>query len=182
MSRKGETFIAANGQELPVADIISAVEKNIMKLAKRYSLSRFDCEDLSVECSTKVWLKGSSFDPEGGSLDAWTYRIVENHLKNRYKKMVRCVAEKAIDCDIFTDPARILEYKDLKERVDSEICNLNPRYARYIEYIEQGCSNQEISQKLGDSSNTVNTTKCRAIKSLAQKVGRDVLNDHGIAA
>ena len=85
MNRKQETFIAANGQEIPVADLVSAVKINFFHFRKLYKLT--DCGDLLQDCLDKVWCNRATFNPDKNSnLVNWTYPIVRNLLFDSHKK------------------------------------------------------------------------------------------------
>ena len=84
MQRLPKTFIAANGQELPVADLKSAVRYSYNYYTKLYNLTKTG--ELFTDCFFKVYSKCNTYNPEKkASLKTWSSPIVQHYLADYLK-------------------------------------------------------------------------------------------------
>lgn len=161
-------------------DYIKGDEKSLEILIKKYLGSIYgfiykrvgnaqDAEDITQETFVKTWKNLKKFDSKK-SFKAWIFSIAKNtciDFLRRKKALAYLETQKEIG-----ENDRNLRQIDIVQLLSSATGRLVPEYQAVLSYYHRdGLNFREISEKTGDSINTVKSRYRRAIIKLRKGIG-----------
>jgi RNA polymerase sigma-70 factor, ECF subfamily len=136
--------------------------------------NKTDAEDLVQDTFLKVWRKGSSFDPQRGSLDAWILlnaRSLAIDLLRRRTLEARSLSSGRWHSDVSDEPSpeSYAEHRDLMRRARNAMDRLpyGQRSAVELSYLGQRSSTQ-VAELQGIPPGTVKSRVRAGIAALRQ--------------
>ncbi len=125
-------------------------------------------EDLTSGVFQKAWQSRHSF--QGGSVQAWLYRIARNSLTDYWRKKKEVLSDE-VDTQIDDKPSHeeAMDTMLSKERLHAAIEGLpeNMRQIVVLRFID-GRSSADVAKKLGTSEGNVRIIQYRALKKLRE--------------
>ena len=141
--------------------------------------NKTDAEDLVQETFLKVWRRGSSFDHQRGSLDAWILlnaRSLAIDLLRRRSLEARSLSSGRLRSDVSDEPSpeSYAEHRDLMRRARNAMDRLphGQRSAIELSYLGQRSSTQ-VAELQGIPPGTVKSRIRRGIATLRQTLSED---------
>lgn len=159
-----------NGNQLAFATIYDRYHKSMFVLARRYLKSQEMAEDAVQQVFVNFWVNRSNIN-EGLNIRSFLFTALKNHTLNTIRdersavvKNYEFLMESAHDGYDETEIEGSLEITSLIEKA---VKNLSPQ-RRQIFYLKimEGCSNQEIADKLTISINTVKSQYYHILKEI----------------
>ena len=134
-----------------------------------------DALDLSQEAFIRAYQALARFDIQQRFF-TWYYKILRNlclnHLRNRSKFTVLANIQESKMVDNNADPSLLAERNDLSERLWQAMATLNAEHREILVLKEiEGCSYQEIAERLDIPIGTVMSRLFNARKHLKDKLG-----------
>ena len=136
--------------------------------------NKTDAEDLVQDTFLKVWRRGSSFDPQRGSLDAWILlnaRSLAIDLLRRRTLEARSLSSGRLHPDVSDEPGpeSYAEHRDLMQRARNAMDRLphGQRSAVELSYLGQRSSTQ-VAELQGIPPGTVKSRVRAGIATLRQ--------------
>ena len=152
---------------------------SVMKVARAYTLTSDDCQDLAQEILLQAWKSLPSFE-QRASAATWFYRVALHTAMNwhRKDKPRRSGQQPLLEVHTLategTDSAEQAQHKDTVERLYEAIHQLPEGDAALVLLYLDELSYREMSDVLGISENNVGVKLNRAKKSLSALMnGRD---------
>lgn len=141
--------------------------------------NKSDAEDLVQDTFLKVWRRGSSFDPQRGSLDAWILlnaRSLAIDLLRRRTLEARSLSFGRLHSDVSDEPSpeSYAEHRDLMRRARNAMDRLphGQRSAVELSYLGQRSSTQ-VAELQGIPPGTVKSRIRAGIATLRQTLSED---------
>jgi RNA polymerase sigma-70 factor (ECF subfamily) len=140
----------------------------VLKVARAYTVTPEDCQDLAQEIFLQVWRSLPRFRGEAGST-TWCYRVALNtalgwHRKERLRQTLQ---RPLPDVENLPAPARQTAERDLVERLYAAIRRLPGADAALLLLHLDGLSYRQMAEVLGVSEGNVGVKLNRAKKALS---------------
>ena len=156
------------------ADLYHEHSKAVYYLALRYLGDPQRAEDVVHDVFLKVYRKLDEFRGES-AFRTWLYRITINHCHNiqaswHNRHIVTGVDETVFDAAPATSesPLRLLEVKELGERITKTMDGLTPEYRLLLLLVaDQEMSYEEVAELTGQTADAVRGKLHRARKAFA---------------
>ena len=160
--------------------------RQIFYLCLRMLGDQTKAEDATHDVFLKAWRKLDSFRGEA-SWRTWVYRIAINHCRNLQQAWAERNIHTAADDSVFQNaesdgasPLRVLEMKELGERIDRALGRLTPEYRLLLLLVADGeLSYEQIGELTEQTSDAIRGKLHRARKAFAvefQKTEHERLN------
>jgi RNA polymerase sigma-70 factor (ECF subfamily) len=181
-AHKDEMILAGqikNGNQLAFATIYDRYHKNMFVLARRYLKSQEMAEDAVQQVFVNFWVNRSNIN-EVLNIRSFLFTALKNHTLNTIRDERSAIAknyeflmESVQDSDNGNEIEGSLEITSLIEKA---VQNLSPQ-RRQIFYLKimEGCSNQEIADKLTISINTVKSQYYHILKEIRAYAGQHMI-------
>jgi len=149
---------------------------SVMKVARAYTLTSEECQDLAQEILLQAWRSLPNFQGKA-SVATWFYRVALHTAMNwhRKDKRRRSSQQPLLDVQaVATDGANSAEqvqHRDTVEQLYKAIHQLPQTDAALVLLYLDELSYREISEVLGISENNVGVKLNRAKKALAKLMG-----------
>ncbi len=161
-------------QEL--ADLYTEHSRSIFYLALRFLGDPQKAEDATHDVFLKAFRKLDQFRGEA-SARTWLYRIAINHCQNLrqtwHERHVYSNADEAVwetAAARVDSPLRVLETKELGQRIQKTLDSLSPEYRLLLLLVaDEELSYDEIGELLGQSTDAVRGKLHRARKTFAAR-------------
>jgi len=148
--------------------------RQIFYLCLRMLGDQTKAEDATHDVFLKAWRKLDSFRGEA-SWRTWIYRIAINHCRNLQQAWAERNIHTATDDSVFqkvestgSSPLRVLEMKELGERIDRALGKLTPEYRVLLLLVSDGeLSYEHIGELTEQTSDAVRGKLHRARKAFA---------------
>lgn len=145
---------------------------NIYGVAFAFTKSKMIAEEMVQDIFLKIWIKKDLLNSIQ-KIDAYLFRVAKNHIYNELRKKIKeePFNEHIINYfrEIGNSPEQLLIFKESEKLVNLAIENLPARQQLvYRLGREQGMSQDEISEKLQISKNTIKRHMNQALKSIRQ--------------
>jgi RNA polymerase sigma-70 factor (ECF subfamily) len=144
---------------------------------RRAGVAGADCDDVVQDVLIVVFHRASQFTRERpGAFRAWLRTILENHLRNYFRKPANRVASIALESltDDHSDLARLHDRehnehlaRKLMERVQNDFSTLT--WTAFCEIALEGRSPAEVGRRLNISTSTAIQAKFRVLRRLRQE-------------
>lgn len=164
----------ARGDERAFAELVQRHTGRIHALARRFTGSTADADDVVQDVFWSVWRKADRWDPRGVKVSTWIYRIALNRCidLDRRKKVRRLVGLDTVEDPVEPDPGAehgAVVRGELKA-VSRDIQALPARQRAAILLAASGdISTSEIAARLGISDGAAEQLLVRARRTLRQR-------------
>jgi RNA polymerase sigma-70 factor (ECF subfamily) len=157
------------------ADLYHEHSKAVYYLALRYLGDPQRAEDVTHDVFLKVYRKLDEFRGES-AFRTWLYRITINHCHNIqaswHNRHITTTDDEAVldatPASVSESPLRILEVKELGERIAKTMDGLTPEYRLLLLLVaDEEMSYEEIAELTGQTSDAVRGKLHRARKAFA---------------
>ena len=156
------------------ADLYHEHSRAVYYLALRYLGDPQRAEDVTHDVFLKVYRKLDEFRGES-AFRTWLYRITINHCHNlqhswHNRHIVTGAEEAVLDATPTTidSPLRILEIKELGERIQNTMDKLSPEYRLLLLLVaDEELSYEEVAELTGQTADAVRGKLHRARKAFA---------------
>ena len=168
-----------NGNQLAFATIYDRYHKNMFLLARRYLKSQEMAEDAVQQMFVNLWVNRTNIN-ENLNIRSFLFTALKNHTLNTIRDERSAIAknyeflmESFQDCYNESETEGSLEITSLIEKA---VKTLSPQ-RRQIFYLKimEGCSNQEIADKLTISINTVKSQYYHILKEIRAYASQHVV-------
>lgn len=162
----------ARGDERAFADLVQRHTGRIHALARRFTGSAADADDVVQDTFWSVWRKADRWDPRGVKVSTWIYRIALNRCidLDRRKKVRRLVGLDSVDDPV--EPAPGAEHGAIVrgelQAVAKDIQALPARQRAAILLASGEISTAEVAARLGISDGAAEQLLVRARRTLRQ--------------
>lgn len=159
--------------------------EDLMRVAIRYMKDKHEAKDVFQESYLIIFKKIHQFDPERGSIGAWTSRITSNVAldKLRRKKIFSDVDQ--LPLTLHPMESEVPIGKLSADELMSVIHELPDSYRTvFLLFVVEGYSHQEIAQRMGITTSTSRSQLVRAkasLRKILQKKSRKNLVHYGEA-
>lgn len=166
------------GNQLAFATVFDRYNKQLYALAYRYLKSRDMAEDAVQQIFINLWTNRSRINPDL-SIKSFLFTSLKNHTLNvlrDYNKSIEKNYEALMEAAFTADNERYEEERlEMTTLIEKAVEKLSPQ-RRQIYYLKimDGCSNQEIANKLNISVNTVKVQYYHILKELKEFVGKSM--------
>ncbi|MDO1448701.1 RNA polymerase sigma-70 factor [Rhodocytophaga aerolata] len=166
-----------NGEDQAFREIFYHFHKSMYAIALKYLRDTVQAEDAVQEVFVKLWINRHQLD-ENLSVKGYLFTTLKNHLLNTLRNQKIAVAKqleigaRQLESQNTTEDDLLL--KEYQMHLTNGIQKLSPqRQSIFKMRFYKGLNNQEISQKLNISINTVKFQLSQATKLLKTYLKRD---------
>jgi RNA polymerase sigma-70 factor (family 1) len=177
-----EMLLAAqikSGNQLAFATIYDRYNKHMYLLAYRYLKNREMAEDVVQQAFVNFWINRSNIN-EHLNIRNFLFTSLKNRTLNMIRDENRAIVKNyeylmESFCDS-SDENEIEKSLEMTSLIEKAIENLSPQ-RRQIFYLKimEGCSNQQIAEKLDISINTVKSQYYHILKEIREFVSKNML-------
>ncbi len=146
---------------------------SVVKVARAYTLTNEDCQDLAQEILLQAWRSLPKFEGKANAA-TWFYRVALNtamnwHRKDKYRrsKQQPLLEVQAVVTEKF-DSAEQAQHRDTVEQLDKAIHQLPKTDAALVLLYLDELSYREMAEVLGISESNVGVKLNRAKKALSE--------------
>lgn len=179
------------GDARAFAEFLDCYGGQVHRLARRFTRSEADAEDLTQEIFVDLCRSVLSFRGEA-ALSTYVYRVAMNHcLKHRSRQRPESLpldeallphdaAVSGRDSPAAADPARHVARQEMKSRIDAALADLSPEHRDVVVLHElHGLTYAECAQVFGVPVGTVKSRLSNAFRRLRDRLGGYVLGTEG---
>mgnify|MGYP001592956065 CR=1 FL=1 len=153
---------------------------SVYRYAYRYAVTGDDAEDITQEVFIKVWRNIKKFKQDK-NFRVWLFTIAKNTAidwKKKKEAVLFSIFEREDGENTFVDNLldvsasadKLFEQKESAEKINSAIDSLSSKYKTVVSlYSKEQLNFREISEKLGESVNTIKS-RCRRGLILMKKL------------
>jgi len=154
------------GDQKALENLIRFYLKPVYNFVLIYVNNPKDAEDITQETFVRMWRNLKKYKSQKASFKTWLFTIAKNAAIDflRQKKTVPLdeVAETLVDPVSLT--LELAEQKETAQNIKANLANLSDKYRQiFLLHQEQGFTFKQISQKLGESINTIKSRYRRAM-------------------
>jgi RNA polymerase sigma-70 factor (ECF subfamily) len=177
-----EMLLAAqikNGNQLAFATIYDRYNKNMYLLAYRYLKGQEMAEDVVQQVFVNFWVNRTKIN-EYLNIRSFLFTSLKNHTLNTIRDENRAIAKNyQYLMESFNDglaESEIEETLEMTSLIEKACETLSPQRKQifYLKIME-GCSNQQIADKLNISVNTVKSQYYHILKEIREFVSKNML-------
>jgi RNA polymerase sigma-70 factor (family 1) len=171
------------GNHLAFATIYDKYHKQLYALAYRYLKSREMTEDAVQQIFVNFWVNRLKIN-ENLNIKSLLFTSLKNHTLNvirdnhkAIEKNYEILVESITDVEGGEGADLLEDSIEMTDQIEKAVATLSPQ-RRQIFYLKimEGCSNQQIAEKLGISVNTVKVQYYHVLKEIREYVSKNMLS------